>query len=89
MDEYSVPQMNGDAPNSPATGSQVEVLQKFRPNFWIESIDWRDSSKPIARTIRTSASANTPVPTRNPMSPPFLIQPTFFHWRWGPTPSAN
>src|SRR5690242_9043284 len=33
MDEYSVPQMNGSAPKSPATGSHVVVRQKLRPNF--------------------------------------------------------
>ena len=32
-DEYSVPQMNGSAPNSPATGSQISVRQKLSPNF--------------------------------------------------------
>ena len=32
-DEYSVPQMNGSAPNSPDTGSQMSVRQKLRPNF--------------------------------------------------------
>jgi len=36
IDEYSVPQMNGRAPNSPATGSQVSVLQKLRPNLLID-----------------------------------------------------
>ena len=29
MEEYSVPQMNGSAPNSPATGSQVSVFQNL------------------------------------------------------------
>ena len=29
IDEYSVPQMNGSAPNSPDTGSQISVRQKF------------------------------------------------------------
>ena len=68
-DEYSVPQMNGSAPNSPAIGSQVSVRQKSSPNFSIDSIDCRDSSKPIATTISTSASAKTPVAIRNPGSP--------------------
>ncbi len=31
-DEYSVPQMNGRAPNSPETGSQVSVTQNLNPN---------------------------------------------------------
>ena len=33
--EYSVPQMKGRAPNSPATGSQISVRQKRHPNFEI------------------------------------------------------
>ena len=33
--------MNGSAPNSPETGSQVSVRQNCQPNFWIESCDWR------------------------------------------------
>ena len=53
IDEYSVPQMNGSAPNCPATGSQISVRQKFKPNFSIESIDWREL-EPIAATMRTS-----------------------------------
>ena len=69
IDEYSVPQMNGSAPNSPATGSQVSVRQKLRPNFWIESIDCRVSSNPMAQTMSTRTSANAPVPMRNPRSP--------------------
>jgi hypothetical protein len=31
--------MNGSAPKSPATGSQIEVCQKPIPNFWIDSHD--------------------------------------------------
>ena len=46
-DEYSVPQMNGRAPNCPATGSQVSVCQNCQPNSWIESRDWRNSSTPM------------------------------------------
>ena len=40
--------MNGSAPNSPATGSQISVRQKLRPNFSIDSIDCRVSSNPMA-----------------------------------------
>jgi hypothetical protein len=32
-DEYSVPHMNGSAPKSPDTGSQVFPVQKRKPNF--------------------------------------------------------
>jgi hypothetical protein len=65
--------MNGSAPYSPVTGSQTSVRQKFNPNFWIESMDCRVSSNPIAATMSTSTSAKAPVPSRNTTSaPPFL-----------------
>ena len=32
IDEYSVPQMNGAAPNSPRTGFHCDVVQKLKPN---------------------------------------------------------
>ena len=38
--------MNGSAPNSPETGSQVSVRQKLKPNFWIDSSDWRAQLEP-------------------------------------------
>src|SRR6185436_16787948 len=60
--------MNGSAPNSPDTGSQISVRQKLKPNFAIESHDWRTSSKPIATTISTSTSPKRPVPILKPRS---------------------
>src|SRR5947208_16824236 len=57
--------MNGSAPNSPATGSQISVRQKFIPNFWTDSTDWRASTTPIAHTRTTSRAPNVPVPMRN------------------------
>src|SRR5579872_2985081 len=63
-DEYSVPQMNGRAPNWPATGSQVSVRQNCQPNWWIEMRDCRHSSKPIAATIAMISTANKPVAAR-------------------------
>ena len=40
-----------------------------RPNFWIDSIDWRASSKPMrARRSATSTKPNAPVPILNPRS---------------------
>ncbi len=47
-DEYSVPQMNGRAPKSCATGSQMSVTQNPSPNSRIERIDSRNSTTPIA-----------------------------------------
>ena len=62
--------MNGRAPNSPATGSQVDVRQKPRPNFWIE----RPSTGATARnrsptTIRIRASPKAPVADTEPEVP--------------------
>src|SRR5262245_4908062 len=61
--------MKGRAPNSPETGSQMSLIQKLKPNFSIESIDWRQSSQPIPATIRTTSAAKAPVPHLNPRSP--------------------
>src|ERR1051325_10166034 len=63
-EEYSVPQMNGSAPNSPATGSHVFRVQKLRPNFAIESVDCRDSSNASPTTISTTSAATAPVRRR-------------------------
>src|SRR6266850_238898 len=60
--------MNGSAPKSPATGSQISVRQKLKPNFSIESIDCLVSSKPIATTISTRTTPKSPVPRRKPRS---------------------
>ena len=60
--------MNGRAPNSPDTGSQVSVCQNCQPNSRIERIDCRYSSTPIAATRTISSTAKTPVPTRNTTS---------------------
>ncbi len=66
---YSVPQMNGSAPNSPDTGSQVWPAQNPQPNFSMARWDWRHSSAPIPPTIAMTRRANAPVPIRNPRSP--------------------
>ena len=50
--------------SSPATGSQVLVRQKSRPNFRIESPDSRDSSNAMPATRRTTRKAKNPVPSR-------------------------
>src|SRR5256885_16754945 len=68
-DENSVPQMNGSAPNSPATGSQVRFVQNANPNLTIERTDWRVSSKPIATTMTMTTAAIAPATTRNARSP--------------------
>src|SRR5690349_14282091 len=60
--------MNGSAPNWPATGSQVVVRQKSKPNFRMESPEVRSSSKRIPRTRRTTRDAKNPVPRRKPRS---------------------
>ena len=35
----NVPMINGNAPNYCATGSQLDVVMKSRPNFWRESAE--------------------------------------------------
>ena len=60
-EEHSVPQMNGNAPKLPATGSQVDVSQNRRPNARMDSSDSRNSTTAMAPTINTSTSANAPV----------------------------
>ncbi len=67
-DEYSVPQMNGRAPNSPATGSHVSVIQKCQPNCLMDNWDCRNSSMPIATTMAIRTSPNSPVPPRKIVS---------------------
>jgi hypothetical protein len=69
-DEYRVPQMNGRAPKSCATGSQVSVTQNPSPNSRTERIDSRNSTTPIAPTRTRTSAANAPVPTLNPRSLP-------------------
>src|SRR5687768_16018277 len=61
--------MNGSAPKSPATGSQVVVCQKPIPNFWIDSHDSLISTTAIAPTMVRTRTANAPVPRRKPRSP--------------------
>src|SRR6202171_3803162 len=60
--------MKGSAPNSPETGSQVDVRQNRRPNFAHERCEVRKSSKPIPTTRSTTRSAKKPVPARKPRS---------------------
>src|SRR6185295_768843 len=65
MEEYSVPQMNGNAPNSPETGFQFEPPQKPNsPNFSSASRDSLKSTTPMPQTMSTRTSANAPVPMR-------------------------
>src|SRR5512147_2754096 len=61
--------MKGSAPKSPATGSQVVVCQKPRPNFWIDSHDSLVRTAPMPATMATTRTANAPVPMRKPRSP--------------------
>ncbi len=67
-DEYSVPQMNGSAPNSPATGSQIFPVQNRKPNLAIERFEVRYSSQKMPATSRTTRNAKKPVPSRKPRS---------------------
>ena len=67
-DEYSVPQMNGRAPNSPETGSQMSLIQNPSPNLAIESCDCRVSSNAIAPTSTTRDNPTPAVMTVKPRS---------------------
>src|SRR4029079_17621880 len=60
--------MNGSAPNSPATGSQLLVPQKLSPNFSIESAESLANVIAMAITISSNAAAKAPTPTRNEKS---------------------
>ena len=44
--------MNGRAPNSPATGSQMSVCQKLHPKCRIESRDSLTRATAMATTMR-------------------------------------
>ena len=68
IEEYSVPQMKGNAPNWPATGSHVWVRQKSSPNLVIDSIDSRVSTIAIPTTMISNVTAKAPVPTLKPTS---------------------
>src|SRR5262249_8426133 len=63
-EEYSVPQMKGRAPKSPATGSQVVPFQKLNPNLAMESRDCRQSTQAMPATMTTTRRAKKPVPRR-------------------------
>src|SRR5262249_20897647 len=73
------------APKSPATGSQICVCQKFRPNFWIDIHASWVRTNAIAPTINRTIDAKAPVPTRNPRSFPAI----FIHLRWGLLPARS
>jgi hypothetical protein len=60
------PQMNGRAPNRPATDPDVSD-QNLNPNSRIERMDSRDGADGAHGDDET---ANAPVVTRNPRSPP-------------------
>src|SRR5689334_18743237 len=66
--------MKARAPNSPDTGSQTSPSQKPNPNFWIDSTDCRQSSKPMPATSTTISAAKTPVPNLKPRSRPLRLR---------------
>src|SRR4029450_93729 len=61
--------MNGSAPNCSATGSQVDVVRKWKPNFLSASEDPSQSCHPIKITNTTTASAIPSVSHSNALSP--------------------
>src|SRR5262245_42680496 len=61
--------MKGSAPNSSATGSQVDVVRKRSPNFLMASKDPLESSHPTRMMSTTTANAIASVSHSNALSP--------------------
>src|SRR5947199_4738871 len=61
--------MKGSAPNCSATGSQVDVTRKSKPNFSIATEDPIQSCQPIRIISTTTASAIASVSHSNALSP--------------------
>src|SRR5262249_36036417 len=68
-EETNVPYMNGNAPNSSATGSQVDVTRNRTPNFFMASRDPLQSSQPTKTMSNTTANAIASVSHSNALSP--------------------
>src|SRR5438093_1290252 len=68
-EETSVPEIKGSAPNCSATGSQVDVVRKRKPNFLIASEEPFQSCQPIKMMSTTTASAIVSVSNSNALSP--------------------
>src|SRR5262245_45070239 len=61
--------MKGSAPKSSATGSQVELVKKLKPNLRTASIESRASCQPTKKTSNTTAAAIAMVSHSNARSP--------------------
>src|SRR5215472_8622956 len=61
--------MNGNAPKSPSTGSQVVVLKKANPNLCLGMAESRHSSRTNRTDMRTTVAAKTKVIRRAISSP--------------------
>src|SRR5262245_25637124 len=61
--------MKGSAPNCSATGSQVDVVRKCTPNFFMASKDPAQSSQPTKIMSSTTANAIASVSHSNALSP--------------------
>src|SRR5215470_2273706 len=68
-DETSVPYMNGNAPNCSATGSHVEAVRKWNPNFLMASVHPCHSCHPVKIIRTTTVSAIASVSHSNAWSP--------------------
>src|SRR5689334_12454475 len=64
--------MKGSAPNCPATGSHVLVVQKANPKARIDSHDSRTSVAAMPATMTSTRAATSPVNSRNALSSCFL-----------------
>src|SRR5947207_14876441 len=61
--------MNGTAPYRSATGSQVDVTKKWKPNFLMARTDPCHSAHPIRTTSTATVSAMANVSHSNALSP--------------------
>jgi hypothetical protein len=74
IDDRIVPKMNGNAPYTSFTGSQVVLERKPQPNFSIESFEPRYDSYPIRRTRTRIPMAKTKVRFLKTRSPRFRLE---------------
>src|ERR1700741_355733 len=60
-DDTIVPQMKGNAPNSPETGSQMLCVKNLNPKAWIDSCDFAIKTQTMRITMRKIDIAQTTI----------------------------
>src|SRR5690606_20190093 len=66
---------NGQAPNRPATGSQLESVRNARPNVSIDDRDWNHNTTPMAATRTTMRTAGVAVSQPKARSAADVVRP--------------